>query len=346
MMMGDYTLRHDERTVEERKPINVDKDNFNQVLAEQKLELNLGVADKLSNEPGAEMAVNLKFKKLKDFTPEGIANQVPEMRKLLELRSALTALKGPLGNVPAFKKKIQNCSATTRPRQAHAGARPRRRQELSALHHHYGPRRRTEHIMSDGSRPRRRAGADAGADARSSTTSSARPRSSSRAGGLRRRQEGRAALHRGDARPNRAAEKVDKNLVDAMIAEIDQKLSAQINEILHHPPSRSWSRVAGLKFLIDQVDFRENIKVEMLNCSKEDLLNDFEDAPRCRRAASTRRVLQRVRQFGGKPVGLIVGNYEFGPGPQDIALLQKCASVAAMAHAPFISRPRARRCSA
>ncbi|TAK18475.1 MAG: type VI secretion system contractile sheath small subunit [Myxococcaceae bacterium] len=107
MMVGDYTLRPDDQPVENRKPINVDKDNFNQVLGEQKLELNLGVADKLSNEPGAEMAVNLKFKKLSDFTPEGVANQVPEMRKLLELRSALNALKGPLGNVPAFRKKIQ-----------------------------------------------------------------------------------------------------------------------------------------------------------------------------------------------------------------------------------------------
>ena len=107
MMVGDYPLRPDDQPVENRKPINVDKDNFNQVLGEQKLELNLGVSDKLSNEPGAEMAVNLKFKKLSDFTPEGVANQVPEMRKLLELRSALNALKGPLGNVPAFRKKIQ-----------------------------------------------------------------------------------------------------------------------------------------------------------------------------------------------------------------------------------------------
>ena len=107
MMVGDYTLRPDDQPVENRKPINVDKDNFNQVLGEQKLELTLPVADKLSNEPGAEMAVNLKFKKLSDFTPEGVANQVPEMRKLLELRSALNALKGPLGNVPAFRKKIQ-----------------------------------------------------------------------------------------------------------------------------------------------------------------------------------------------------------------------------------------------
>ena len=107
LMMGDYTLRQDDRMLEDRKPINVDKDNFSQVLAEQKLELDLGVKDKLSNEPGAQLAVNLKFKKLSDFTPEGVANQVPEMRKLLELRSALNALKGPLGNVPGFRKKIQ-----------------------------------------------------------------------------------------------------------------------------------------------------------------------------------------------------------------------------------------------
>ncbi len=107
LMLGDYTQRADDRPVEDRKPINVDKDNFNQVLAEQKLELNLAVADKLSQEKGAEMNVNLKFKKLSDFEPEAIANQVPEMRKLLELRTALNALKGPLGNVPAFRKKIQ-----------------------------------------------------------------------------------------------------------------------------------------------------------------------------------------------------------------------------------------------
>jgi len=108
MMMGDYTQRPDERPLEDRKPVAVDKDNFNEVLAGQKLELNLGVPDKLSQEPGAEMAVNLKFKKMSDFTPEGIANQVPEMRRLLELRQALNALKSPLGNLPAFRKKIQS----------------------------------------------------------------------------------------------------------------------------------------------------------------------------------------------------------------------------------------------
>lgn len=107
LMMGDYTQRPDDRPLEERKPINIDKDNFNEVLAKQNLEINIMVPDKLSGEPGAEMAVKLKFKKLSDFEPEAVVNQVPELRRLLELRSALNALKGPLGNIPAFRKKIQ-----------------------------------------------------------------------------------------------------------------------------------------------------------------------------------------------------------------------------------------------
>lgn len=106
LMMGDYTGRKDDRALEDRKPINVNKDNFGEVMEQQKLNLTVGVADKLSD-AGGEMSVNLNFKSLKDFGPEGIANQVPELRKLLELRAALAALKGPLGNVPAFRKKLE-----------------------------------------------------------------------------------------------------------------------------------------------------------------------------------------------------------------------------------------------
>ena len=107
LMLGDYTLRPDSTPLEERKPINIDKDNFNDVMAKQNLEIAVNVADKLSETPGNEMAVKLRFNSLADFGPEGVVNQVPELRKLLELRSALSALKGPLGNIPAFRKKIQ-----------------------------------------------------------------------------------------------------------------------------------------------------------------------------------------------------------------------------------------------
>jgi type VI secretion system protein ImpC len=139
--------------------------------------------------------------------------------------------------------------------------------------------------------------------------------------------------------PAHAQEKVDKAFADALIAEIDQKLSKQLDEILHNPAFQKLeSAWRGLKFTIDRTDFRENIKIELLNCSKEDLMADFEDAPEIVKSGLYRLAYTaEYGQFGGKPYGCIFANYEFGPGPQDIALLQQCASVAAMSHAPFFS---------
>jgi len=140
-------------------------------------------------------------------------------------------------------------------------------------------------------------------------------------------------------KPKREGEKVDKALVDALIAEIDVKLSRQIDEILHHPAFQKLeSAWRGLKFLVDRVDFRENIKCELLNCSKEDLQADFEDAPEIPKSGLYKIVYSaEYGQFGGRPYGAIISNYDFGPGPQDIALLQKCAAVACMSHAPFMA---------
>src|SRR5262249_25557964 len=107
LMLGDYTQRPDPRPLEDRKPINVDKDNFSKVMSEQKLALSFAVKDKLSEQEDNELTVNLKFRRLSDMEPEAIANQVPELKKLLDLRAALTALKGPLGNEKAFRNKIQ-----------------------------------------------------------------------------------------------------------------------------------------------------------------------------------------------------------------------------------------------
>ncbi|MCL2725531.1 MAG: type VI secretion system contractile sheath small subunit [Polyangiaceae bacterium] len=108
LFVGDYTGRSDERPLEERKPINVDKENFQQVLAEHDLGLSLTVSNALAegSEP-SDLPVQLRFKKLSDFGPDAVAQQVPELRQLLDLREALTSLKSPLGNMPAFRRKLQ-----------------------------------------------------------------------------------------------------------------------------------------------------------------------------------------------------------------------------------------------
>ena len=107
LVLGDFTNRADDRTLEDREPISVDKDNFDDVLKAQKIELNMTVANKISGKEGDELGVHLGFDSLKDFEPDAIAAKVPELQKLMELRDALKALKGPLANVPEFRKKVQ-----------------------------------------------------------------------------------------------------------------------------------------------------------------------------------------------------------------------------------------------
>ncbi len=138
---------------------------------------------------------------------------------------------------------------------------------------------------------------------------------------------------------DQAKPRVTQAEVDKMVSEIDQNLSKVVDEILHHPDLQKMeSSWRSLKFLIDRTDFRENIKVEMLNVSKQDLLDDFEDSPEITKSGLYKiAYTAEFGQFGGQPYGLMVGNYEFGPGGQDIKLLQHVASVAAMNHAPFIS---------
>src|ERR671918_1308920 len=131
------------------------------------------------------------------------------------------------------------------------------------------------------------------------------------------------------------------SLLDAMIAEIDKRIGLQLNEILHAPQFQALeSAWRGLKFTVDRVEFRENVRVEILNATKEDLLTDFEDAPEVGKSGLYRIVYSNeYGVFGGKPYGLVCGNFDFGAGPEDVTLLSKIAAVAAMSHTPFVANP-------
>ncbi len=134
-------------------------------------------------------------------------------------------------------------------------------------------------------------------------------------------------------------QKVDKALIDAYIAEIDAKLSAQIDEILHHEDVQKLeSAWRGLKFVVDQTDFRENMKIDILNVSKDELLEDFENSPEIPKSGLYQHIYtSEFGQAGGEPIGAMISNYDFGPGPRDIALMQKVSAVGAMAHCPFVA---------
>ena len=138
--------------------------------------------------------------------------------------------------------------------------------------------------------------------------------------------------------PERSTDRITAALADELIAELDKKLSRQVDQILHNTAFQKLeSAWRSLKFLVDRTNFRENIKIQMMNVSKEDLLSDFQDSPEITKSGLYKNVYTaEFGQFGGQPFGAIVSNYEFGPGTQDVALLQYVSSVAAMAHAPFV----------
>ena len=112
LVVGDYIQRFDGRKLEDRKPISIDKMTFDEVLSKQGLELALNVPNRLHGEDSTdELAIALRVSAMKDFNPASLVEQIPELKKLMELRDALVALKGPLGNAPSFRKAIEGVLA-------------------------------------------------------------------------------------------------------------------------------------------------------------------------------------------------------------------------------------------
>lgn len=107
LVVGDYKGHPEDTPIEEREIVAIDKNNFQSVLKASDLNIETSVKNRLVDEDDVDLPVKLAFKSLSDFSPDSIAQQVPELKKLVELREALLALKGPLGNIPAFRDRIQ-----------------------------------------------------------------------------------------------------------------------------------------------------------------------------------------------------------------------------------------------
>jgi len=127
--------------------------------------------------------------------------------------------------------------------------------------------------------------------------------------------------------------------INARLAQIDKLISAQLNEILHHPQFQkleaSWR---GLKYLLDQSETNELLKIKILNVTRRELLRDLQLAAEFDQSVFFKKVYEEeFGVFGGSPFSALLGDYEFGRGPEDIELLERISQVAAAAHAPFLS---------
>jgi type VI secretion system protein ImpB len=117
MVLGDFKGHPEDTSLEDRKAVSIDKNNFTSVMRESKLEISTKVPDMLSDEEGGEIPVKMSFNSLSDFSPDAVCEQVPEVKKLIELREALVALKGPLGNIPAFRSRLQELLSSEESRE-------------------------------------------------------------------------------------------------------------------------------------------------------------------------------------------------------------------------------------
>ncbi|OQY29375.1 MAG: hypothetical protein B6244_03955 [Candidatus Cloacimonetes bacterium 4572_55] len=132
--------------------------------------------------------------------------------------------------------------------------------------------------------------------------------------------------------------RLDRSVLDDLISMIDQKLSSQLDEIIHHAEFQklesSWR---GLEFLVKRTDFRQGVIIEVLDVDKEELIESFEDAMDTTESELYDLVYNRaLDRFGDHPYSSMISNFEFTKSAQDMALLRDVSKVAAAAHCPFI----------
>lgn len=129
--------------------------------------------------------------------------------------------------------------------------------------------------------------------------------------------------------------------INAIIAEIDEKLTDQVNEILHHEKFQALEGAwRGLHHLVNNTETDEMLKIRFMPISKKELhktLRKYKGTAWDQSPIFKKIYEEEYGQLGGEPVGCILGDYHFDHGPQDVELLSGMAQIAAAAHAPFIA---------
>ncbi|HKB11468.1 MAG TPA: type VI secretion system contractile sheath large subunit, partial [Vicinamibacterales bacterium] len=129
--------------------------------------------------------------------------------------------------------------------------------------------------------------------------------------------------------------------IEAIIAQLDKKLSEQINLILHHPDFQKLEGAwRGLHYLVNNTETDEMLKIRFMNISKTDLsktLKKYKGTAWDQSPIFKKVYEAEYGQFGGEPFGCLIGDYYFDQTPPDVELLGEMSQVAAAAHTPFIT---------
>ena len=318
----------------DRKFLEIDVDNFDSRMKAMKPRAAFQVPNTLTGE--GNISVELTFENMDDFSPAAIARKVDSLNKLLEARQQLanliTYMDGKSGAEDLVSKLLQDpallqtLAATKKPGRVRppkpwdpSGVQPwlmqnptrcaRGNRSRSGYRVRFAAQEGVQAEDRRGQRGRRACGANAG-----------------RAGARRRRK-----LISSD---------VVKS-IEAIIAQLDKKLTEQINLILHHEDFQKLEGAwRGLHYLVNNTETDEMLKIRFMDISKQDLgktLKRYKGTAWDQSPLFKKIYEAEYGQFGGEPFGCLVGDYHFDQTPPDVELLGEMSKVAAAAHAPFIA---------
>ena len=287
--------------------LNVTTSNFSQVMRQLGPRLTLDVPNEISDKP-KEITVELDFTDMKAFRPESVAQQVEELAGLLEIRGLVSHFKDRKLTLQEFDEQIQQ-----------TGVEP---EWLERFHR----------ILSAQPEP-----------ARPEPPPPPKPRVESKGGGSIL-DDLLANVDLGDEQDDtrspvddlisaisptkRVGQRRDQSLVGTVIEDLDQTISDQLNDILHHNSFQQLeSAWRGLRLLVDRTDFRENIRIELLAVNK----NDLKDA------IYHQVFMPEYNELTDMPLSVMIADYEFAQTPEDMELLEDIAQMAAGIQAPFIA---------
>lgn len=127
--------------------------------------------------------------------------------------------------------------------------------------------------------------------------------------------------------------------LDARVAELDRLISMQLSEVMHHPEFQKLeSTWTGLQYLCKQTSTGANMKIQLFNATKQELIKDFKTAIDFDQSVLFKKVYEEeFGTFGGAPFGTLLGDFDISRQPEDMFFLEQMSHVAAAAHAPFIT---------
>ena len=326
----------------DRRFINTEISNFDDVLGAYEPHLTLNVANRLSDDPNAgEIKVDLSFRELDDFAPERIAHQIEPLYVLLDLRARLSDLRNSLLAKDGLDEMLQDALADNEKRNLlRAALDPDRSSPpepspapppmpLSPEPRKMLPPLPEQGVWSRGVGAEESSFFDELVDAFQDITP-------------QQQETTRINLTEFVSQVLDGSTTLGSDIettIVARIQQIDRLLSVQLAEVLHHPAFlKLESTWRGLRFLILRTRKAQSVQVRILNITKNELLRQFLNERERYDSAVARKVLAQAADTPGAiPFGLLISDFTIGSDSGDLVILEKMAKIGAAAHVPFVA---------